>query len=241
MYRYEPCYTATNKPGCYNLDRNPAAPYPHSMTERADKLQKIYKVLKGLYPKAATFLVHRNSYELMIAVILSARTTDDQVNRVTPKLFKDYPNPPSLMKADVKKVERIIFPTGFYKTKARNIIGAAAGVVEKFGGTVPRSMNELLSLPGVGRKSANVIRGHCFDKPAVIVDTHFSRVVRRLGLSGEEDPGGIEKDIVSLCPEDIQTDFSMIVNIHGRRTCTARKPDCSRCPVSSLCSFLCND
>lgn len=211
------------------------------MTDPADKIQKIYTILKDKYPETATFLVHRNPYELMIAVILSARTTDEQVNRVTMQLFADYPDPQSLMKADIKDVERIVFPTGFYKTKARNIIGAAAGVVEKFDGSVPGSMDALLSLPGVGRKSANVIRGHCFNKPAVIVDTHFSRVAKRLGLTEAVDPGGIERDIVLLCPEAIQTAFSMLLNVHGREVCTARKPDCSSCPVSSVCSFFCNN
>ena len=207
------------------------------MINKAEELQRIYGILKEKYPDTATFLVHRNPYELMVAVILSARTTDAQVNRVTPALFEKYPDPPSLMSADKGDVERMVFSTGFYKTKAGNIIGAAGEVVRRFGGIVPESMEDLLTLPGVGRKSANVIRAHSFSKPAVIVDTHFSRVVRRLGLTMEEDPSKIEKDIASICPGSIQTDFSMVINIHGREICYARQPECSRCPVSGFCSF----
>ena len=223
------------------LDSINSKPYSHAMSRQAEKLKKIYRILKGKYPDAATFLVHRNPYELMVAVILSARTTDAQVNRITPELFDKYPDPPSLMKAEIGDVERIVFPTGFYKVKARNIVAAAGEVVLRFGGTVPEKMEDLLTISGVGRKSANVIRAHSFSKPAVIVDTHFSRVVKRLELTKEENPLKIEKQIASICPGSIQTEFSMVINIHGREVCYARKPECIRCSVSSLCSFAGNN
>ncbi len=204
-------------------------------------LNKVYRRLKREYPDAVTFLNFSSPFELMVAVILSARTTDAQVNKVTPALFEQYPDPFSLMHADRKDVERIVFPTGFYKVKAGSIIGAAAAVVRRFNGTVPHAMADLLSIPGVGRKSANVIRAHCFNIPSVIVDTHFARVVSRIGLVSEKLPDKIEKEIASISSAGIRTDFSMVVNVHGRTICTSRNPSCSKCTVKALCSFAGDD
>lgn len=209
--------------------------------EKNKQLIRIYRLLKKEYPRAATFLEYRTPFELLVAVILSAQTTDAQVNKVTPGLFRYYPAPEDLMNADRKVVESIIHSTGFYRTKARNICGAARFVVTEFDGIVPVEMEKLLRIPGVGRKSANVVRAHCYGKPAVIVDTHFSRVVRRLGLTDNKKPERIEKDIVSISSTDIQTDFSMLINIHGRRCCFARNPACDSCVITSFCLFALNN
>ncbi len=205
--------------------------------DRKTVLNEVYSRLKKEYPDAVTFLNFSNPFELMIAVILSARTTDAQVNRVTPVLFGKYPDPFSLMLADKRDVERIVFSTGFYKVKAGSIIGAAAAVAERFGGTVPRTMEDLLTIPGVGRKSANVIRAHCFNMPSVIVDTHFARVVSRIGLVSGKTPDQIEREITSISSAGMRTDFSMVVNVHGRTKCTSRSPGCSGCVLRNLCAF----
>ena len=203
--------------------------------DKSHHVIEIYKLLHNLYPNAVTFLDYQSPYQLMVAVILSAQTTDAQVNKVTPELFIQYPHPEDLQSANVEEVERIIRPTGFYKVKSRNIIGAAEKVALNYDSIVPQSMENLLTLPGVGRKSANVIRAHCFDKPAIIVDTHFSRVVKRLGLTSSSNPVIIESDLLQITDKTIQTDFSMVINIHGRTVCTARNPSCEKCILNFLC------
>ena len=203
--------------------------------DKSHHVIEIYKLLHNLYPNAVTFLDFKSPYQLMIAVILSAQTTDAQVNKVTPELFLQYPHPEDLQSAKVEEVEKIIRPTGFYKVKTRNIMGAAKEVLLKYNSIVPELMEDLLTLPGVGRKSANVIRAHCFNKPAIIVDTHFSRVVKRLGLTSSSNPVIIESDLVQITDKTIQTDFSMVVNIHGRSCCTSRNPSCEKCILNSLC------
>ncbi len=174
-------------------------------------------------------------YQLLISVIMSAQTTDAQVNEVTPRLFSRYPGAEDLANAAQVDVERIIHSTGFYRTKARNIRGTARVLMEAFNGEVPSTMEELITLPGVGRKSANVVLGHCFGQPAVIVDTHFSRVVRRIGLTCESDPTRIEGDLKQLVSPDFQYRFSMLINRHGRKTCKARSPLCVDCPIFDCC------
>ena len=205
--------------------------------EKQEKLKRIYFLLKKEYPHAETFLHYTTPFQLLVAVILSAQTTDAQVNKVTPELFKEYRTPADLMTAEKKDIESIIFSTGFYKVKAKNIMGAAEAVSARFGGVVPKDMESLLTISGVGRKSANVVKAHCFNKPAVIVDTHFARVTGRLGLPERKSPAIIEKDIAGICDVDVQTDFSMIINVHGRKRCFAKNPDCGHCVVSSLCFF----
>ncbi len=203
--------------------------------EKRRLLEAVYGVLKREYPDAPSFLHYRNPFELMVAVILSAQTTDARVNTVTSELFSRYPGAAELMAAEREEVERYVFSTGFYRVKAKNIMGAAKAVVERYGGVVPETMDALLHIPGVGRKSANVIRAHCFGKPAIIVDTHFSRVVRRIGLTEEKVPEKIERDLALLAEPGIQTEFSMVINIHGRRICSAKKPDCRGCVVRRYC------
>ncbi|MCF6335284.1 MAG: endonuclease III [Spirochaetales bacterium] len=202
--------------------------------ERADA---VYQLLKDEYPDTHTFLNYSNPYELMVAVILSAQTTDAQVNRISPLLFKRYPDPKSLKSSGIGDVENIIRSTGFYRVKARNITGAAKKLVTDFNSEVPVGMDKLLTLPGVGRKSANVIRAHCFDKPAIIVDTHFARVTGRIGLTDSKDPDTVEKDLRLITDSAIQTDFSMIINIHGRKVCSARVPGCQDCILKDLCRY----
>ena len=208
--------------------------------DKSHHVREVYKLLKKLYPKPESFLDYNSPYQLMVAVILSAQTTDAQVNKVTPELFRNYPDPRGLMVANLTEVERIIRSTGFYKVKARNITGAAEKLVLDYNSEVPLLMDELLTIPGVGRKSANVIRAHCFNKPAIIVDTHFSRVTGRIGLTESKNPKSIETDLLQITDKMIQTDFSMAINIHGRKVCTARNPLCEGCVLSSICRYYIN-
>ncbi len=209
--------------------------------DKKEQLLAVYRRLKKEYPRTETFLKYSTPFELLIAVILSAQTTDAQVNKITPSLFKAFPSSRALMKAGREEVENIIHSTGYFRVKAKNIISAAAAVTERFGGRVPQEMDALLTIPGVGRKSANVVRAHCFDKPAVIVDTHFARVVRRLGLTDHKKPEKIEKDIAGISSPDMQADFSMMINVHGRRCCFSRNPACDSCVITSLCFFAPNN
>jgi endonuclease III len=205
-----------------------------------ERVRKIIPLLEACYPEIQPLLEYTDCFELLIAVILSAQCTDARVNMVTPVLFEKYDGPRELAEASVSEIESIIYSTGFYKNKARHLRGAARAVWEKFGGKVPEQMDDLLGIPGIGRKSANVIRAHCFGLPAVIVDTHFSRVTRRLGLASSEGPERIEREIALLVPEELQTGFSMRINLHGRYVCTARKPDCARCILRDVCEFTVN-
>ncbi len=205
--------------------------------DKSHHVIEVYKLLQKLYPVAITFLDYKTPFQLLVAVVLSAQTTDAQVNKVTPVLFGKYPDPGALMDAQLSDVERIIRSTGFYKVKSRNITGAAKKLVLDYNSEVPRHMDELLTLPGVGRKSANVVRAHCYNKPAIIVDTHFSRVTKRIGFTDSSNPGVIENDLKVITDKAIQTDFSMIINTHGRKICTSRKPLCDECIIKSICRY----
>jgi endonuclease-3 len=206
----------------------------------SEKAVTIAERLNEIYPERIEFLKFDNNYQLLITVILTAQTTDKQVMKVTPFLFKKYPDPDLLGNADVSDVEEIIKSTGFFKVKARNIIKTALLLSEKYSGKVPQDISELVKLPGVGRKSANVVVGTLFSTPAIIVDTHFKRVVRRLGITTEEHPDKIEFRIRDLIPPDMQYRFSMSVNFHGRKICHARKPECLNCLISGYCDFIQN-
>ena len=196
---------------------------------------KVFNLLDKNYPKEISFLHFKNNFQLLISVILSAQTTDRQVMEVVPALFKKYPDPLSLSKAPLDNIMDIIKPVGFYRVKAANIKKTAEKLLKDFNGIVPDTIDELLTLPGVGRKSANVVVGSLFGKPAIIVDTHFGRVVRRIGLTQAKVPDKIEKDIALLIPEEKQYRFSMAANLHGRKICHSRKPSCSNCFLKSLC------
>lgn len=205
------------------------------MSDLRARADAVYRILDARYPDSRPLLNFRNAFELLIAVILSAQTTDRQVNEVTPELFSRFPDARALAAAEIEELERIVRSTGFYRQKAKNIRAAAEGLVKRFGGEVPGTMEELTSLSGVGRKTANVVLGHVYGRPAVIVDTHFSRVCGRLGLSSATAPEGIEREIRELIPAERQTRFSMTVNFHGRDLCFARKPACRKCPLRDLC------
>lgn len=187
------------------------------------------------YPDALCELDHSNAFELLTATILSAQTTDVRVNMVTPQLFARYPTAPRLADADVGDVEEIIRSTGFYQSKTKNIIGMARTVVDRYGGEVPTALEDLVALPGVGRKTANVVRSVGFGLPGLPVDTHVGRLSRRLGLTVEEDPVKVELELNSFLRPADRGPFSLRVILHGRRVCFARKPDCGGCVLEDIC------
>ena len=192
--------------------------------------------LKAEYPDARTELDWSNPLELLVATILSAQTTDVQVNQVTKSLFAKYRTAEDYADADPGVLEEDIRPTGFYRNKARSLRGMAGALVEEYGGVVPRTMSELVALPGVGRKTANVVLGNAFGvDEGIVVDTHVRRVSGRLGLTENRDPVKIEQELMSVVPEEDWTDFSHLLILHGRRTCKARKPDCPNCILNDIC------
>ena len=195
----------------------------------------VAEVLAEERPMVPVPLDHRNAYELLAATILSAQCTDVIVNRVTPALFARYPSPAALAAADPAELEEIIRPIGFYRAKTRSLIGMAAAVEEHFGGQVPGTMAELVTLPGVGRKTASVILGHWFDEPAIAVDTHVLRLSRRLGLSESDDPVRVEADLKEVWPRQMWADTGLRLIMHGREVCTARRPRCDECPLVNAC------
>lgn len=201
----------------------------------APNIAKVLELLRPLYPDPQPLLRYENGYQLMVAVALSAQTTDAQVNAITPILFERFPDPVALMDAEVSEVERIIHSVGFFRTKAKNIIGAAAHLVREFDGVLPDTIEALVQLPGIGRKSAGVLLTHLYEKPAIIVDTHFGRVVRRLGYTDSKDAGKIERECAEQMPRGFWAEASMVLNYHGRYRCKSRKPECDRCPLTELC------
>jgi endonuclease III len=196
----------------------------------------ILKRLRQAYPEAACALVHHNPFELLCATILSAQCTDVRVNLVTPALFRRYPTPAALAAARQGDLEEIIKPTGFFRNKAKSLIGMAQSVVADHAGEIPRTMEELQSLPGVGRKTANVVLGSAFGlNEGVTVDTHVGRLSRLLGLSRHTDPVKIERDLMRLFPRNSWALLSHLLIFHGRQICIARRPRCSQCVLASLC------
>ncbi len=208
------------------------------MSELDPRTARFLLVLEKLadeYPSTPSLLTYDTPFQLLIAVILSAQTTDNQVNNVTPGLFSRYPGIADLAGANQTEVESLIRSTGYYRTKAKNIIAAAKTVNRDFSGSVPGTMEELLTIPGTGRKTAGVILNHLYKVPAIIVDTHFGRVCRRLGFAGATDPVILEREVASLLPKEHWGAASMRLNYHGRRYCMARKPTCDSCPIAELC------
>jgi endonuclease-3 len=195
----------------------------------------IAKRLARAYPEVKVPLDHQNTFELLIAVILSAQCTDAAVNKVTPELFRRYPNPTALAAARTEDIEKTIRALGLYRAKAKSLQRCARQLVGEFDGEIPSTMDELTRLAGVGRKTANVILGHAFEIPGIVVDTHCGRVSQRLGLTSNRDPVKIEQDLSRLLPSREWTGFSHRLIIHGRRTCYARKPACARCVLNDLC------
>lgn len=187
------------------------------------------------YPDAVCELDHTSPYELLAATILSAQCTDARVNMVTPALFERYPTPEDLMHADPAELEDIVRSTGFFASKARNLVGMATNLVERFDGEVPTALEDLVTLPGVGRKTGNVVRSVAFDLPGLPVDTHVGRLARRLGLTEHEDPVKVELELNSYLPAAARGDFSLRMILHGRRVCDARRPACDRCVLADFC------
>jgi endonuclease-3 len=197
---------------------------------------KIVKRLKAAYPDATCALRHENAYQLLVATILSAQCTDERVNMVTPALFKRYPNIRAMAQAEQNELEEIIKSTGFFRAKAKNLRGCCQRLVAEYGGKVPQDLASMITLPGVGRKTANVVLGTAFGIPTgVVVDTHVSRVTYRLGLTSEKDPIKIERDLMAKLPENEWIDFAHLIIQHGRRICKARKPLCEQCFLEKLC------
>jgi endonuclease-3 len=191
--------------------------------------------LAEAYPEVRVPLNHQNNHELLVATILSAQCTDEMVNKVTPELFRRYPTPASLARAPLNQIEKIIRRLGLFRSKAQSLKQCSKQLVEKYAGEVPATMEDLTRLAGVGRKTANVILGHAFGVPGIVVDTHCKRLSRRLGLTKQEDPNKIEQDLMKLLPPQEWTGFSHRLILHGRRVCYARKPGCQICFLNDLC------
>ncbi|MDJ0830091.1 MAG: endonuclease III [Desulfobacterales bacterium] len=202
------------------------------------RIDRILKILNKTYPHVRTQLTHRGPFELLVATILSAQCTDIQVNRVTPKLFAVFKTPQDFATASLKHIEKLIRSTGFFHNKARHIQNCARMLVAKYNSTVPAQLEEMVKLPGVGRKTANVVLGAAFGIPGIVVDTHVSRISQRIGLTRNQDPVKIEKDLMPIIPRAQWSDFSLRLIYHGRAICKARKPDCQTCPLNHLCDFF---
>jgi len=205
-------------------------------SKKQERTHDIVVRLKQMYPKAKCSLDFTNAFELLIATMLSAQSTDARVNIVTKSLFRKYPDPAAFANASQVEMERDVKQTGFYRNKAKAVIAASKAILERHGGEVPPSMDELTALPGVGRKTANVVLSNAFKKPAgIVVDTHVARVSARLGLTANSDPVKIEDDLMKLIPQKEWTAFSHRLIHHGRAICIARKPKCAECGLNELC------
>jgi endonuclease-3 len=208
----------------------------NTVDERRQRVKAILPILKKTYPTAQCSLDHHNPLELLVATILSAQCTDDRVNIVTKSLFKKYRTPQSYAKAPAGELEKDIQSTGFFNNKAKSLRGMGQALVERHGGKVPASMEELTNLPGVGRKTANVVLGNAFGQNVgVVVDTHVARLSNRLGLTKHADPVKIEQDLMEIVPQEDWTLWSHLLIHHGRQICKARKPECERCPILDYC------
>ncbi|ROL58171.1 endonuclease III [Bacteroidetes/Chlorobi group bacterium Naka2016] len=209
------------------------------MEQNKKKLvKKIIDILEKEFPDAKIRLNHSTPFELLVATILSAQCTDERVNIVTSELFKKYKTPSDFAKLEPSELENLIYSTGYYKSKARHIIQSAHLILNKYHGKVPDTMEELLNLPGVGRKTANVILSHAFDKPGIVVDTHVTRITNRLGLVSTKDSVKIEFQLIDLVPKSKWVIFTHLLISHGRKYCKSRKPKCEICPINSLCGFF---
>ncbi len=202
---------------------------------RAGRALEIADRLDERHPDAGVALEYRDPLQLMVATILSAQCTDERVNQVTPVLFGRFPDAGTLAAAELEEIEEIIHSTGFFHQKAKSIKGSCVMIMERFAGEVPRELEDLTSLPGIGRKTANVVRGGAWGYPGITVDTHVKRLSGRLGLTDHTDPVKIEYDLNDLLPEERWFSFSSALIFHGRRVCNARKPDCGNCTLTDLC------
>jgi endonuclease-3 len=208
----------------------------YNIPDNTHNFNRIWALLKEEYPDVKPSLNYSNPLELLVATVLSAQSTDVQINKVTEKLFKKYRTAEDYASADLRELENDLYSTGFYKSKAKNIKAAAQIIVEKYNGEVPKTMEELVSLPGVGRKTANIVLARAFGiVEGVAVDTHVKRVSRRLGLTRNSDPDKIEKDLISLARKEDLDSISMTLIYHGRKICQARRPKCEICVLKNLC------
>ncbi|MGW0937966.1 endonuclease III [Streptomyces sp. NPDC002666] len=220
----EPVVKAAVKPG-----------KPESRLAMVRRARKINRVLAETYPYAHPELDFESPFELLVATVLSAQTTDLRVNQTTPALFAKYPTPEDMAMAVPEEMEEIIRPTGFFRAKTKSLIGLSVALRDRFGGEVPGRLADLVTLPGVGRKTANVVLGNAFGVPGITVDTHFGRLVRRWKWTEQEDPEKVEAEIATIFPKSEWTMLSHRVVFHGRRVCHARRPACGACPVAPLC------
>lgn len=229
----KPSLKSSSKSEAKPSSKSEARPESHlAMVRRA---RRINRELAEVYPYAHPELDFRNPFELLVATVLSAQTTDLRVNQTTPALFAAYPTPEDMAAAVPEEMEEIIRPTGFFRAKTKSLMGLSAALRDNFGGEVPGRLADLVTLPGVGRKTANVVLGNAFGVPGITVDTHFGRLVRRWKLTEQEDPEKVEAEIAAIFPKSEWTMLSHRVVFHGRRICHARKPACGACPIAPLC------
>ena len=206
-----------------------------SLPEKKIRAKAIYRQLTKNYPNVRCELDYNSAFQLLVATVLSAQCTDKRVNQTTPALFKNYPNPKKMAKADLKDIQKLVKSTGFFRAKAKNIKGLSNKIIEEFGGDVPSNLDDLITLPGVGRKTANVVLGHAFGIPGITVDTHFGRLSRRFGWSKQNNPVKVEFEVGELIPQKEWTNLSQRMIWHGRRVCHSRKPACGACALAKLC------
>jgi endonuclease-3 len=206
-----------------------------SLPEKKVRAKVIYRQLSKNYPSVRCELDYKNAFQLLVATVLSAQCTDKRVNQTTPALFKKYPNPQKMAKADAKDIQNLVKSTGFFRAKAKNIKGLSNKIIEEFDGKVPSNLEDLITLPGVGRKTANVVLGHAFGIPGITVDTHFGRLSRRFGWSKQNNPVKVEFEVGELIPQKEWTNLSQRMIWHGRRVCHSRKPACGACALAKLC------
>ena len=214
-----------------------AHPTSWPLAQQRRNARLLLKRLTAIYPDIGTALDYQDPWQLLVATVLSAQTTDDNVNRVTPELFRRWPIPEDLADADPEEVEEVVFSTGFYRQKTKSIMALAADIVERYGGTVPRDLNEMIKLRGVGRKTASVVLAEAWGDPAIAVDTHVKRVTNRLGLTRNDDPVKIEHDLKELFLKETWAGVSMRLIQFGRDVCDARKPRCWECPLQDRCRY----
>jgi len=205
--------------------------------DRTEEVKKIIQILHRRFPDAGCLLDYENPFQLLISTILAAQCTDERVNLVAKDLYKKYKGPEDFVKAPDGELEEDIRTTGFYRNKAKSIKKCCRGLVEKHSGKVPQTMDELVKLGGVGRKTANVVLVNCFGRQGVIVDTHMLRVTQRIGLTKNKDANKVEQDLMKIVPDDKWSRFSHVISFHGRNICTARSPDCPDCPIDRYCDY----
>jgi endonuclease-3 len=208
---------------------------PESILRKKARAKAIYQILTKNYPNVRCELVYKNPYQLLVATVLSAQCTDKRVNQTTPALFKKYNSIKKMAAADIKDLQQLVKSTGFYRAKAKNIKNLSQKILLDFNGKVPSNIEDLVTLPGVGRKTANVVLGHGFNIPGITVDTHFGRLSRRFGWSNQKDPVKVEFEVAKLIPQSQWTNLSQRLIWHGRRVCHSRRPACGACAIANLC------